>query len=101
MVTVFPFAGVNLLRFALKYDYAMPLKAMYILNVSMYSCALVSHATLYTVVNQVTCAQVISAAIYAYMAWGWIVGWPLQITWLRLAVGMCGWLYLPLNSLLN
>ena len=29
----------------------------YMLNVSMYSCALVSHTTLYTFVNQVTCAQ--------------------------------------------
>jgi hypothetical protein len=92
VVTVFPFAGVNLLRFALKYDYAPILKAMYILNISMYSCALVSHTTLYTLVNQVTCAQVISAAIYAYMAWGWIVGWPLQVTWLRVTVGLCGWL---------
>jgi hypothetical protein len=92
VVTVFPFAGVNLLRFALKYDYAMPLKAMYMLNISMYSCALVSHTTLYTFVNQITCAQVISAAIYAYMAWGWVVGWPLQLTWFRIAVGVCGWL---------
>lgn len=91
VLTVFPFAGVNLLRLGLKYGYAPEVLFTYVHTTVMYSTAFFSHMTLSTVVNQITCSLVISNAVVAYLVWGWVAGGPLKHAWFRIPVGFFGW----------
>mmetsp|Transcript_49071 Transcript_49071/g.129655 ORF Transcript_49071/g.129655 Transcript_49071/m.129655 type:complete len:343 (-) Transcript_49071:86-1114(-) len=91
VLTVFPMAGVHLLRLAFHYGYNWKVKVMAGWTTWMYSLALFSHMTLYTMVNQVTCGSVITNAIYALCIWGGIAGKPLSWTPFRLFVAFSCW----------
>lgn len=91
VITVFPFAGWNLLRLGLKYGYSPQVLFTYVHTTVMYSTAFFSHMTLHTVIQQITCSLVISNAIVAYLVWGWIAGGPLKHFWFRFPVGFLGW----------
>lgn len=91
VVTMFPIAGLNLVRLAVKYGYDWPVLFVSVCVTLMSTCAMTSHLTLSHSNFIVTVCSATFIACFGFAMWSSVLCRLFKSAWIRYPLAICMW----------